>query len=451
MAKLNLPLDQIALWLGVPPVGGEQLIDAINTDSRRIESDSLFIAIKGDHFDGHDYVAQAQNAGAIAAVVEKRLALSIPQLVVDDCRNAYGVIASQWHKMCDVVTAVITGSNGKTTVKEMVASILSLNGKVTATQGNLNNEIGVPKTLLSINPADQFAVIEMGANHIGEIKYLTSLVSSDVALVNNAMPSHLEGFGSLDGIVKAKGEIYSGLKRDGVAVINADDPNASHWIDISSDYRQMTFSLDGNADVSGSYQTSDDGIQVVVDFNDDQIKVDIPVLGRHNARNALAAVTIALALNIDSQTIVAGLSQFKPAKGRLNRLPALYGSTLFDDTYNANPSSIKAGIDVLVDVGAKSILVLGDMAELGNESENLHREVAAYAKQSGVDYLFAVGRYATLMTNTFGENGYAFATQESLIESLRLMIDRNTALLIKGSRSSCMEKIVDAITTSENE
>ncbi len=445
MANLNLTLNQIADWLGLQPPESDLAIHSVSTDTRTVTAGALFIALKGDNFDGHDYVGDALNNGAVAAIVEKLLPLSIPQFVVDDCRVAYGQIAAKWHKLCNVITAVITGSNGKTTVKQMVTAILSLSGKTTATIGNYNNDIGVPKTLLSISPQDEYAVIEMGANHPGEIGYLTHLVESDVALVNNAMSAHIEGFGSLKGVAKAKGEIYSGLKPEGVAIINNDDIFSEYWKEISGSHKQLTFGLSKHADITTSYRSNDSGATMHVSVEDCNFTIQLKVAGKHNITNALAAIAVAHALNIEQKHIKRGIETFKPAKGRLNQHKGIAGSCVIDDSYNANPDSVSAAIDVLTAINTQTILVLGDMAELGDNSLLLHKQIARYAKDSAIDYLFAVGVYAQMMASEFGENGIAFSDHHALIDHLTLVVSAKSTVLVKGSRSSHMELIVNAI------
>lgn len=450
MDNLNLKLNQIASWIGINPFETDLVISAVSTDTRTVVQGALFVALKGENFDGHDFVKQAQQNGAVAALVERRLPLSIPQLVVADCRMVYGQIASRWHKLCNVITAVITGSNGKTTVKEMLASILSLNGKTTATKGNYNNDIGVPKTLLSITPEDSYAVIEMGANHPGEIGYLTRLIESDVALVNNAMAAHIQGFVNIEGVARAKGEIYQGLKKDGVAIINADDEFASYWKDIAQHHRQLTFGFNKEADVTATYQSDNLSTKMNVSLNDVTVAIDLNVPGKHNIANALAAIAVAHSLNIKHELIKQGIEQFTPAKGRLNIHNGIADSCIIDDSYNANPDSVMAAIDVLAASAGQTILVLGEMAELGENSQLLHDNVAGYAKSSGIDYLFALGKFAHSMSTEFGEHGSAYTDHQSLIDSLILIMTNSTTILVKGSRSSRMEIVVNALVCEEN-
>ena len=342
---------------------------------------------------------------------------------------------------------IVTGSNGKTTVKEMLAAILSQQGAVLATQANFNNEVGVPHTLLQITDQHVAAVIEEGASHPGDIAYLTEFVQPAVALVTNAAGAHLEGFGSLDVVAKTKGEIFEGLSATGVAVINADDAYANVWRSQAGDRRVVSFGMAMDADVRGTVQ-ADGGLQIATAAGD--IVVRLSLEGRHNAMNALAATAAALAAGASLSEVKKGLESVVPVPGRLQRKPAIKGAQILDDTYNANPASLSVALDVLAECPADRYLALGDMAELGSESAELHEQAGRQARVKGVQRLYAVGEYARYAAVAFGDEGLHFSAQEQLISRLKEDLNERVTLLVKGSRSSHMERVVAALTVANN-
>lgn len=418
----------------------------VSNDSRSIQAGDLYVALKGEHFDGHRFVADAGSKGAAAAMVEVYQDVDLPQLKVADSHQALGKLAAAWRQSYAGIVMGVTGSNGKTTVKEMTAAILQQKGKVLATKGNLNNDIGMPLTLLGLSADDDFAVIEMGANHRGEIDYLTQICQPDVALITNAGPAHLEGFGSLEGVAEAKGEIYNGLTEDGTAIINADDDFAEYWASLCDDKKIIRFALEQEADIKGHWQASDQGGELSINTPQGSCQFQLKVPGRHNAMNALAACSAALAAGVYLQDVEKALAEFRAVTGRLNVIQSAAGIRLIDDTYNANPGSLKAGIDVLTALSGEHWLVLGDMGELGAESKQLHYRAGMDARDMNVDKLLATGENCQAAVQAFGEQGYFFSTQDELIAFIKQVLHENVNILIKGSRAMQMEKVVEALT-----
>ena len=425
----------------------------VSTDSRTVAAGQLFIALRGDKFDGHDFVGVARERGAAAAVVDAAGAealgeAGLPLIVVADTRLALGELAAHWRARFTLPVIGVTGSNGKTTNKEMIASIMKAafgDAAVLSTQGNLNNDIGLPLTLLKLDAGHRAAVVEMGMNHPGEIAYLARIGRPTVALVTNAQRAHLEGMGTLETIATEKGSIFAGLDRDGVAVFNAGDSWAGLWRSQSAHCRRLCFALDGPAEVSGACQTRGLQNQVTIVYDGQQIEVDLALPGAHNARNALGAAATALAAGVSLEMVRTGLAAFRGLKGRLQRLAGLHGAMLLDDTYNANPDSVRAGIDVLAATIGRKILVLGDMGEIGEMTGQFHDEVGGYAKSQGIDRLLAIGESSALAARNFGAGGEHFRKIEDLIATLVGELTPDTIVLVKGSRFMRMERVVDAI------
>jgi UDP-N-acetylmuramoyl-tripeptide--D-alanyl-D-alanine ligase len=371
-------------------------------------------------------------------------------VLVEDTRMALGRLAGWWRSRFSIPVVAITGSNGKTTVKEMLASILreaaGSADAVLATRGNLNNDIGMPLTLLRMNETHLYAVIEMGMNHPGEIDYLTRIAVPDVALTNNASGAHLEGLGSVEAVAQAKGEIFAGLRHHGTAVINSDDSHAQIWRTLAGAHPLLEFGLNANADVSGTWHPHGDGLRLDVTAPQGMFVADLQVPGKHNALNALAATAAATVLNIPLETIAAGLEKFSGVAGRLQRKTALHGASLIDDTYNANPSSMRAAINVLAQAPGKRILVLGDMGELGDESAALHAGIGAEARRAGIEKLYALGALSVNTVREFGSGAQHFGQIEDLQDALEDELDANTTVLVKGSRFMKMERVVEHFT-----
>ncbi len=429
---------------------------SVSTDTRTLKPGALYIAIKGERFDGHDFIAQAIQQGAVAVLVSEVVKSIVPAILVDDTTLALGRFA-KWHRQQMPVKKLIavTGSNGKTTTKSLLLNIFQKVGRTLATEGNLNNNLGVPRTLLNLRPEHEFAIIEMGANHRHEIAYLTQLAEPDIALITNAGDAHLEGFGSLQGIVEAKGEIFQGLnkhaiKKGGVAVINADSNGYLDWVQMIKTLgvvKVVRFGESDKADIIiSNLSTTDHGIQFNLTIYGVSYKVTMPVLGAHNAHNAAACVAISLSAGLSWCEILPGLNSFTGVAGRLQP-QAISTGWLIDDSYNANPTSVKAGIHTLVNLAGQSILCLGAMAELGEGANEAHQEAACYAKQQGVNWLFVYGKATQNMPKAFGEQAFYFESHQQLAEQVSKVLKVHAQsseavnVLVKGSRSANMEKI----------
>ena len=439
-------------------LGEDLAIEGVSIDGRSMPANGLFVALKGERVDGHDYIQQAVAQGAVAVMVEREVESSVPLLLVDDARSALAELAKHWRNQFTGKVIAITGSNGKTTVKEMVAAIMRQCGFTLATAGNLNNDLGVPLTLLRLDPKKhQFAVIEMGANHVGEIAYLCKIANPDISLINNVGAAHLEGFGSIDDVVIAKSEIYRGLKSDGVAIINADDARKADFIAHAKPHRTVFFSVTQVGDVQGEYLgTSSDGkLEIKISSEAGVINVELPLLGLHNVSNAVAASAVTLTAGASLENIKQGLENVKPVPGRLNVKTGVNDSIIIDDTYNANPSSCAVALDALASFPGKKIFVLGDMGELGEDELALHAEVGEQAYTKGIDEIFCLGDLSHAAAEAFpAERAFKHKRRENLVKDLlaKLAADDfvGAAILIKGSRFMQMERVVKEITEREN-
>lgn len=429
-------------------IGEDRDIGAFSTDTRTLAGGELFIALSGAHFNGNRFAADAAARGAAAVVVsEEQAGLPVPQLLVADTHRALGQIARAWRQQFDLTAVAMTGSAGKTTTKEFVASIFAGMGPTLATLGNKNNDIGVPLTLFRLNAAHRYGVFELGANHVGEIAYTSALVEPQAVVITNVGTAHLEGFGSREGIARAKGEIYGGLGAGGVACINLDDEFASYWIGLNQGRQQLHYSMAQPADlwVENVRQARSGCYAFDLHVGPRQAAVELQMLGRHNVSNALAAATLAHACQVPLDIIAAGLARTRPAPGRLNvHVPAV-NCRVIDDTYNANPSSMKAAIDVLTEMPGRKVLVLGDMGELGSATESGHHEVGEYAKMKKIDALYTVGQYSHFTAAGFGSDAQVYADQQALIGELEKELETVVTLLVKGSRSAHMETVVNAL------
>jgi UDP-N-acetylmuramoyl-tripeptide--D-alanyl-D-alanine ligase len=443
-------IEEAAHSLGVPYDGVDAAFKRVCTDSRTVQPGDFFVALAGPNFDGHDYVESAFDKGAVVAMVSHKLPLKIPQLVVSNTLHGLGDLARAYRVGFSHPLIGVTGSNGKTTVKEMLGSILSLSGPVHVTQGNLNNEIGVPLTLLQLESEDEFAVIEMGANHKGEIAYLSRLALPDIGLVTNAGAAHLEGFGSLEGVAEAKGELFQNLANSATAIINLDDRFAARWLEMSEHCNQLTFGENEKADVQiRAVVQQQSSMAFKLSCNGETIDVNLKVLGTHNVLNAAAAAATCIAAGRSLNTIKQGLERFEPVSGRLKYVDGLNGAQVIDDAYNANPSSMRAAIDVLSNQKGKRILVMGDMLELGDNAAVSHREMGAYAKKVEIDFMFATGGLCQSAVEAFGDNAEYFDDLEELIKSLQPLLDADTTVLVKASRGMHLEKVVAAISQQD--
>ena len=445
-----LRLTEVASALNAQIIGADVAFSGVSTDSRAISQGQLFVALSGPRFDGHDYLNEVAAKGAVAALVQREVPnVAIPQLLVADTRLALGQLGALNRAAFNAPVVAITGSSGKTTVKEMLASILraGLGGPVLATRGNLNNDLGAPLTLLELAPEHVAAVIELGANHVGEIAYTVALTKPQVALINNAGTAHVGEFGGPEKIVEAKGEILEGLNSEGVAILNLDDAAFSTWQTRAQGRQVRSFSqLNPAASVYATDLLRDErgcpGFTLNAGANG-QVRVQLNLLGEHNVTNALAAAAAAITLGVSLDAIKSGLQSLQPVKGRAVAQLAPNGACVIDDTYNANPSSVCAAIDILAGFNGRTLLVLGDIGELGEWAEQGHRQVGSYAVGK-VDALYAVGPLMAFAVSEFGQNGRHFADQASLIEALRTEQGGST-ILIKGSRSAAMEKVVAAL------
>lgn len=443
--SFSMSLGDIAKILSAEYVGDDITVKGISTDTRTIKGGELFIALKGPNFDGQSFVDAAIEKGAVACLVQDKIDAQ-NFIVTKDTHQALGLLAKAWRQKFNKPVFAITGSNGKTTVKEMIASIVSQEQSIMATIGNLNNDIGVPLTLFRLNDDYDAAVIEMGANHSGEINYLTNITQPDIAIITNIGAAHLEGFGSIENTAKAKGEIFNGLKKTGTAIINADDPFYDYFKDITTEYKVLSFGYKNKADVSCQCESNTKGSHLKVTTPKGDCEINLKLLGAHNVINSLAAIAAAVAANVSLEQIVQGLECLKPVNGRLQMKQGLNNSRVIDDTYNANPSSLHAAINVLHDFSGKRFLALGDMGELGDDTDELHIEAGSYAKKSGVTSLYSFGKLAAKAAKEFGGNGFCYDKHEDMINALRDELSQDVTLLVKGSRSMHMENIVNALT-----
>jgi UDP-N-acetylmuramoyl-tripeptide--D-alanyl-D-alanine ligase len=440
-----MELEAAAAILGVK-LDSQLAFRGITVDSRAVEPGMLFAALPGSRVDGHDFVGQAEEAGAVAALVQRPVNSRVPQLRVGSVLHALGQLASAWRDQLDPPVAAMTGSNGKTTTKEMLASILRRSGAVLATSGNYNNELGVPLTMFGLGPEHDFAVLEMGAGKAGDIRYLAGLAKPDVGVITNVSPAHLKGMGSVEGIARTKGELYASLSTDGFAIFNIEEPWLPFWKERTTARNALTFGFREDADVR-AVESGGGGWYVQTPRGGFDLSLALP--GRHNVSNALAATAMALALDCDQPAIEAGLAATTAVAGRLNRLDLGSGLTVIDDSYNANPASVRAALEVLAASPGEAWAVLGDMRELGADSDGLHAEVGALARELGLARIFATGEHSRHLVQAFGAGAEHFADRDQLIavllEALAAAGKGPLTCLVKGSRSLGMEAVVDAI------
>lgn len=445
----------LAIELAGELSGPDVTFSQLSTDTRELRPGTVYLALRGERFDGNDFIGQAQSAGAIGAVVHGTLVSALPLLQVADTHEALGRIAALNRRRGQARVIALTGSQGKTTVKEMAGAILKSQAHTLVTAANLNNTIGVPLTLLKLDAEHEFAVIEMGANQAGEIAFSVAVAQPDLALITNASPAHIEGFGSLQGIVEAKGEIIDGVQAHGTVVLNADDANCGQWQQRAGHRKVVLFSRENSGGTALYYSRANTvdkegraAFTLVTPLGERNVTMNM--LGKHNITNAIAAAAATLEVGATLDSVVAGLSSVMPVKGRLLPVAGIAGSRLIDDSYNASPGSFFAAIDVLMSHDGERYLVAGDMRELGTESAEAHRAVGDYAKRAGVERLLAVGEQCRLMTNAFGAGAEHFETQGALIECCRKLATADATFLIKGSRGSTMDIVVKAMSQSED-
>ena len=443
-AAIMMTAADAAMKLGAICINGDAGFTGVSTDSRSIASGELFVAIKGENFDGHAYVEQALARGASAALVshEVKTSTPIPQIMVGDTLMALGRLAQIWRSRFIIPMLALTGSNGKTTVKEMLRSILIAHhghaASVLATEGNLNNHIGLPLMMLRLNASHKVAVFEMGMNHLMEMDYLSRLVEPDVALIIQAGTAHIGELGSREAIAQAKGEIYAGLPPDGIAVVNMHDRFGSYWRGLAGSRRVIGFGIAAEDDVIGEFSAD----AVTIRYAGESVSVRLHVAGEHNQRNALAAAAAAIALNVPLATIRAGLEDFEGVPGRLRAYEGHKKATIIDDTYNANPDSVRAAIDVLRTRPGKRLLVLGDMGELGCQATEMHSDVGTYAKHANLDGVYALGKLSEATVMALGASGWHFETVDDLVDEIEPLLAPNVTVLVKGSRFMKMERVV---------
>ena len=443
---IELTLNEVAPVLGATILGHNVKFKGCSTDTRRLKPGAIYVALRGEHFDGHHFIQEAQQQGASAVIVEQPVVSDLPILQVTNTRKALGDLAGFWRQRFKLPVVAITGSNGKTTTKEMLKRILANQGSVLASQGNFNNDIGVPLTLFDLQAEHRYAIIEMGANHPGEIAYLSQIAQPTVATITQCAPAHLEGFKNVEGVALAKGEIFSNLTTSGVAVINNDDPYAKLWHQLATRHSIHRFAIDNPAEVKAlkiqlNHQSSD----FILTTNHDDITIHLPLPGRHNVMNALAASACALACGCSLDAIQQGLQNMQPVQGRLQLSQGLNNTHLIDDTYNANPASLSAALAVLNNNPPPHWLILGDMNELGAQRLEFHQQAGQQAREFGVERLWAIGEMSRLAVQSFGKGGNHFEHHQDLIDALRAQLPTGATLLVKGSRSMQMETVVKAL------
>jgi UDP-N-acetylmuramoyl-tripeptide--D-alanyl-D-alanine ligase len=440
LAELEAPLQGQLL-------GEDREFSRVSTDSRSLQTGDLFVALAGDNFDGHNYLQQVAENGAAAALVSQSQTIDLPQLQVADTLQGLGRLGAYNRQLYRGPLVAITGSSGKTTVKNMVQAVLSTAGNTLATSGNLNNEVGVPLTLLRLEPAVEYAVVEMGAAKAGDIQWLCELGRPSVSLLLNAMPAHLEGFGSVDDVAQAKGEIFDGLQAGDVALINADQPWAAQWRRRAGEATVLDFGLEQSAAITASAVQSRgvEGVSFITSTPAGDLPVRLSLPGVHNVANALAAIAVGLACQLSLSQICQGLESVRPVAGRLRSVDSASGAKLIDDCYNANPGSVRAAIDLLASCEGRRTLMLGAMKELGERSAELHLEIGEYAREAGIDQLWGVGEELRETVQGFGDHARHFADRESLVTALQDQFGDGDSVLVKGSRSAGMEQVLQAL------
>jgi UDP-N-acetylmuramoyl-tripeptide--D-alanyl-D-alanine ligase len=442
-----LTLSELVSPLSAELLGSDRDIQGVSTDSRTLRNGDLFVALSGENFDGHDYLSQVAAMGAAAVVVSRAVDSCLPQLQVADTQRALGQLGAYNRQLYHAPLVAITGSSGKTTVKNMVQAVLSRRGETLATQGNYNNEIGVPLTLLRLAPATEYAVVEMGAARSGDIAWLCELGRPTVALLLNAMPAHLQGFGSVEAVAAAKGEIFDGLGQGDVAVINADQPWAGQWRKRAGAARVLDFGLDKPAAITATAIQSRgvEGVGFIASTPAGDLPVRLALPGLHNVANALAAIAVGLACELSLAEIRDGLETVQPVAGRLLTTRSPAGAMVIDDCYNANPGSLRAAIDMLADCAGRRTLVLGAMRELGENSAVLHREAGAYAAAAGIEQFWGVGEELQVSVDAFGAGARFFADRAAALACIEGAFDSADTVLVKGSRSAGMEQLLQAL------
>ncbi len=448
---IQFSLKQFAEILSDGVLHGDAALIGLATDSRQVKPNNLFVAWRGENCDGHDFVREAAKNGAAALLTEKQVDSPLPCLIVPDSLKAMGELASYYRNQFDIPFIAVTGSNGKTTIKNMLAAIFTEHfhdaKQCLVNESSFNNHVGLPLTLFQLNDQHQVVITEMGMNHFGEISYLTHIARPDIVLINNAFPCHLAGVGgTLEGVAKAKGEIFEGLKTSGIAVLNADSEFYHYWKKLAKKHQQLSFGVEHDADIMArDIQLLGDHAEFILKTPHGDIDIHLPLLGQHNVMNALAAAAVSVAAKVDLQTIKQGLETFKTTDRLLQIHYLKNGVTLIDDAYNANPASTRAAIDVLKQMPGEKVFVFGDMKELGDDEKKFHQEIGVYAKNAGVHHLLALGDLAKETTHAFGEGARHFENQEALFEDLKPLLKKESVVLVKGSNSMNMKWFVDQL------
>jgi UDP-N-acetylmuramoyl-tripeptide--D-alanyl-D-alanine ligase len=448
-----MSLSEVAAALDAAFRGGDAVLGSVSTDTRSLEPGAVYVALRGPRFDGHAFIEQAAEAGAVGALVDQNAVAagidsSLPLVVVPDTRRALGVLARRWRERFTIPLIAVCGSNGKTTVKEMIAAILRArfgDEHVLATRGNLNNDVGLPLTLLGLREPHRAAVVEIGINHPGETALLADIARPTVGLINNAQREHQEFLHSVEEVAREHAALLEALPSDGVAVINADDEFAPLWMRSAGERACLTFGLNAGAQVTGRYRLEGLGSRLEISGAAQPIAVALATAGLHNVRNALAATAATTAAGIATAAIVQGLEAFRPVAGRLEPRRGRAGAWIIDDSYNANPDSVRAAIDVLTGMSPPRILVLGDMGEVGDQGAAFHAEIGRYAREAGLDAVMCVGSLAAATARAFGPRGEHFESRERLLEALGALPEGPSSLLVKGSRFMRMEQVVEAL------
>lgn len=443
-----MKLFEIASILNIKTTNPQVEIQSVETDTRTLKKDALFVALKGDRFDGHHFIHEAEQKGAACILASQPVSTKLPVLQVQNTLEALTELATAYRKQFHFPIIGLTGSCGKTTTKTLIAKILEQSAPTLSTEGTLNNHIGVPVTMMRLRPDHRYAVIEMGANHGGEIAHLTHIVHPTTALITNVGPVHLEGFGSLEGVARGKGEIFQGLDESGIAIINADEPYAEFWRGLNSGRKILEFGLKNKADLTATdlALNPDSTASFTLITPSGKISVQLKLTGEHQIMNALAAAACTYAQNISLAQIKAGLESLEEVNRRLCHYKTPQGSNVIDDSYNANPASTLAALNVLKKTEARRIFVFADMLELGEHAQRYHEEMGQAAKEMGIEKLYAFGELSKFTVKAFGENGFHFDNKQALIEALGKELDPGTTLLVKGSNGMKMWEVVKEIT-----
>jgi UDP-N-acetylmuramoyl-tripeptide--D-alanyl-D-alanine ligase len=446
-------LTQLGQVTGGSMTGVDVAFDSVSIDTRTLTEGALFVALKGPNFDGHDFLEAAKTKGAAAALVSRNGDHVLPVVKVEDTRLALGKLAAYWRSQFSIPVVGVTGSNGKTTVKEMLTSIFTVacdgvSGDVLATIGNLNNDLGVPLTLLRLRENHRYAVVEMGMNHPGEIGYLTQIARPTIALVTNASAAHLEGLQTVEGVAREKGQIFTGVASDGHAIINRDDRYAALWCELANNLKITGFGLETDAEITADFELYKDHSDVFLRTPWGEAHCRIRVPGRHNVANALAACAAAGAAGVSLSSIARGIEAWQGVAGRMQIL-TIDGMQVINDAYNANPASFDAALDVLAIQPGIKVLVVGDMGELGEQAASFHREAGEMASAKGIDLCFSIGEQAAQIAKEFADRGFAFSNPEELVAEMKKMLgsaeETPVNILVKGSRAMKMERVISLL------